>query len=105
MMLHRIFFVVAIGMVVTNTMPAFSQDRPKEWTVVDLNTLDCRAFLKMTGEERNITVAFYHGVITGMAKEMSINIPVLAEVTDKVVDHCVDNPKDVLLKVFQDKRK
>jgi hypothetical protein len=40
-----------------------------------------------------------------MTKETSVNVPVLAETTDKVIEHCIDNPKDVLLKVFQDKRK
>jgi hypothetical protein len=106
-MMRRIFvFVVMLGMVgITYATGAFAEDAPQKWTVVDLNTQDCRTFLKMTGYERDITVAFYHGVVTGMKKETTVNIPALAEVTDKVMDHCIDNPKDVLLKVFQDLRK
>jgi HdeA/HdeB family len=106
-MRHRMLFLVAtLGiMAVTQTTPIFSQDRPKEWTVIDLNTLDCRTLLKMQAEAKDATLAFYHGLITGMTKETSVNVPVLAETTDKVIEHCIDNPKDVLLKVFQDKRK
>ena len=98
--------VTVIGIIASiHTTPTFSQDPPKEWTVVDLNTLDCRTLLKMPGDARDTTVAFYHGMITGMNKEMSVNIPALGETTDKVIDHCIDNPKDILLKVCQDKRK
>ncbi|MGH8069305.1 MAG: HdeA/HdeB family chaperone [Candidatus Entotheonellia bacterium] len=98
--------VTVIGIIASiHTTPTFSQDPPKEWAVVDLNTLDCRTLLKMTGDERDATVSFYHGIITGVNKEMSVNVPALAETTDKVIDHCIDNPKDILLKVFQDERK
>ena len=105
-MCRRIIFVVAVLgiMALANTAPVFSQEKPKEWVVVDLNTLDCKALLKTTDRERDLVVAFYHGVVTGMKKEMSVNVPVLSEVTDKVVDQCIDNPKEVLLKVFQEKR-
>ncbi len=100
------FIVAVVGITaVADFSPALSQDKSKEWTLVDLNTLDCRTFLKMTGEERGTTVAFYHGVLTGMKKEMTVNVPLLSEITDKVVDHCIDKPNDILLKVFQEKRK
>lgn len=106
-MMRRMFVVVAmLGIVgIMYATGAFAEDAPKKWTTVDLNKQDCRTFLKMTGYEREITVAFYHGVITGMKKETSVNIPALAEATDKVMDHCIDNPKTVLLQVFQDQRK
>ena len=106
-MMRRMFVVVAmLGIVgITHATAVFAEDAPKKWTTVDLNKQDCRTFLKMTGYEREITVAFYHGVITGMKKETSVNIPALAEATDKVMDHCIDNPKTVLLQVFQDQRK
>jgi hypothetical protein len=106
-MKRRIRHIVAVLGIISlvSITPVFSQEKPKDWVVVDLNTLDCKSLLRMSGNERDVTVAFYHGIITGMNKETSINVPVLSEVTDKVVDHCIDNPKDILLKVFQEKRK
>ena len=94
----------------THTTATSSQDesdypKPKVWTTVDLNEQDCRAFLKMTGRERDITVAFYHGVVAGMKKETIIDIPALAGATDRILDRCIDHPDDVLLKVFQEERK
>lgn len=106
MILRKALVIAAVGtLTVAGFSPALCQEKPKEYTVVDLNTFDCRALLKMTGDERGTTLAFYHGLITGMNKEMTVNVPVLSEVTDKVVDHCIDKPSDVLLKVFQEKRK
>jgi hypothetical protein len=92
-------------MVLAGSSPAFSQEKPKEWTSVDLNTLDCRTYLKMSGEERQSTVAFYHGFVSGMKKEMTVNVPAMAEISDKVLDQCIDKPSEVLLKIFQENRK
>lgn len=107
MMLRRVVFVlVVLGiMTLVNITPAFAQEKVKDLVAVDLNTLDCRSLLKMSGSDRDITLAFYQGMITGMNKETSVNVPVLSEVADKIVDHCIDNPKDILLKVFQEKRR
>lgn len=106
-MCRRIIWVFAvIGiMALIDTSPAFSQEKIREWVLVDLNTLDCRALLKTTDRERDLMVAFYHGVVTGMKREMTANVPVLSEVTDKVIDQCIDNPKENLLKVFLEKRR
>ncbi len=106
-MCRRIVLVFAVigVMALFNTSPVFCQEKTKEWVLVDLNTLDCRALLKTTDRERDLMVAFYHGVVTGTKKEMTANVPVLSEVTDKVIDQCIDNPKENLLKVFQEKRR
>ena len=100
------FITASIGvMVVAGSSPAFSQEKSKEWTSIDLNTLDCRTYLKMTSDERQTTVAFYHGFVSGMKKEMTVDVPAMAEISDKVLDQCIDKPGEVLLKVFQENRK
>ena len=60
---HRIVFIIAVLgiMVLVNITPAVSQEKAKDLIVVDLNTFDCKSFLKMSGDERDITVAFFHG--------------------------------------------
>lgn len=105
-MFRGIIVVLAVLgiMALFSSSPALSQVRPKEWVDVDLNTLDCRDFLRTSGRERDLVVAFYHGVVTGMKKETIVNVPLLSEVTDKAVEQCIDNPKEFLLKVFQSKR-
>jgi len=106
-MAWKIILIVAVVgfMAVAGPSSALSQEKSPKWNLVDLNTLDCRTYLKMTGEEREATVAFYHGFVSGMKKEMTVNVPLLSEISDKVLDQCIDKPNEVLLKVFQQNRK
>ena len=48
-------------------------------------------------------------VVSGKAyivkKEMTVNVPLLSEISDKVLDQCIDKSNEVLLEVFQENRK
>ncbi len=67
---------------------------------IELPDLDCRALLKMNGEDEQSTVIFMHSYASGKAGATSISIPALTEATDKIKDHCISNPADKLLDVF-----
>lgn len=67
---------------------------------VKLGELDCRALLKMNGEDEQSTIVFMHGYTNGKAGTTVVNIPSLTEATDKIRDHCINNPSDKLLDVF-----
>ena len=69
-------------------------------TDVKLGDLDCRALLKMNGDDERSTVLFLHGSASGKAGATTVSISALTEATDKIRDHCVDNPADKLLDVF-----
>ena len=113
--MHRkvISIVAALGFLVmaaavpalAEEKPKVSQEAPKAGVVVDLKTQDCRTLLRMSGDEREFTLVFYHGFMSGMKNDTVFNGPELAEITDQIIDHCVDNPNDGLLTVFQAKRK
>jgi len=111
---RKVISIVAIlgFLVISAAVPAFSQEAPKviqeapkAGVVVDLKTQDCRTLLKMSGTERDFTLVFYHGFMNGMKNDTIFNGPELSEATDQIIDHCIDNPNDGLLKVFQAKRK
>ena len=106
-MSSKLFLVIVVlGMIeAAVSSPALSQEKPIKQTTFDLNTVDCRTLLKMSGDERKNTVVFYHGILTGMNKETTVDVSKLSEITDKVVDQCIDKPNAVLLKVFQENRK
>jgi hypothetical protein len=84
-----------------STLKAYAQEAS---TIVDLAELDCRTLLKMDNDEEELTLVFYHGLITGKNGEMSIDTKVLKETTDKVIDYCIDNPNDTLMSVFEQYR-
>lgn len=106
--MHRkvVSIVAFFGFVVMAApMPAFSEKKPKVAVVVDLKTQDCRTLLRMSGSERDFTIIYYHGFMSGRKNDTVFNGPELAEITDQIIDYCIDNPNDALLKVFQAKRK
>ena len=72
-----------------------------EELVIDLAKIDCRSMLKMDNDERDFTMIFFHGMMSGKNNEMTFDGLALSEVTDKVLDHCIDNPKDMLISVFE----
>jgi hypothetical protein len=82
---------------------AISQTTPAMSTV-DLATLDCRTFLQMEGENRNNTVLFLHGYVSGQKKQTKIELAPISEATDRIVNQCIDKPNDVLLTVFDRNR-
>lgn len=77
---------------------AFAQDKINP--ILDLKTLDCRAFLKLDSDHRNDVLMFYHGYISGQKNETVVNVDKLAQATDKVMDYCIDKPADTLMKSF-----
>jgi hypothetical protein len=84
--------------------PAISQSTPAMATV-DLATLDCRTFLQMEGDNRNNTVLFLHGYVSGQAKQTRIELGPVAEATDRIINQCIDKPSDNLLAVFTRNRR
>ena len=111
---RKVISIVAVlgFLVMAAAVPALSEEKPKVSqetskvsVVVDLKTQDCRTLLRMTGNERDFTLVFYHGFLSGMKNDTVFNGPELAEITDQIIDYCIDNPKDGLLTVFQAKRK
>jgi len=106
-MYRNVMFVLAVlAFVITATaLPALSEEKAKGDFVVEMKDQDCRGLLRMAGKEREFTIIFYHGFISGMKKNTLFDGPELAKSTDEIIDHCIDNPNDGLLEVFEAKRK
>ena len=83
-----------------------AQDRPieDETSTVELKTIACRRLLKLNDSEKEAAIMFLHGYISGKKRELIVNVPALSEISDKVIDHCIDNPNDFLLSVFEQYR-
>ena len=92
------------ALAVAASSPAVPQRAPIMSTV-DLTTLDCRTFLQMEGENRNNTLLFLHGYVSGQAKQAKIDLGPISESTDRIVNECIDKPSENLLAVFSKNRR
>ena len=81
---------------------AVAQD--DEGVVLDIQTIDCRTMLKMDNEEQEFTLIYFHGFKSGKDGEMVFNGPKFRAATNEIMDYCIDNPAESLIKAFQEKR-
>ncbi len=72
--------------------------------IIELQTMTCREVLKSGGEDRANTFVFMHGYLSGQKGETTINTPVLADITEQILDTCIDNPDRTLITVFEESR-
>ncbi len=69
--------------------------------VVDTKTLDCRELLKLRDSDLEATLSYYHGFMSAKNNQMSVDVVKLGKISDQVIDYCIDNPNDPILKVFE----
>ena len=70
---------------------------------IDIAKLDCRELLKLNDTDKEATLSFYHGFLSGKNNTLIVDVVKLGEISDRVIDHCIDNPNDPLLSAFEQK--
>ena len=95
----RNFMTAAITTVLligTTTAPA-----EEESTQKDLTDFVCKDIMRLSGSERENTLALAHGYRLGKMNTTTYEIEVLSDLTDRFIDHCLDNPNDKALAAFE----
>lgn len=77
-----------------------AQDQ-EEGSTVDLESITCRTLFKLDSQEKDNLVIFMHGFLSGKLDETLLDVPELTEVTDQIIDHCIDNPDETLLSAYE----
>jgi hypothetical protein len=70
-------------------------------TQKDLGTFMCKDVMRLSGSEREISLAFVHGYRLGKMDTTKYEIEALADLTDRFIDYCLDNPNDNALATFE----
>lgn len=96
---HRILSVgVTLATLCLGATVVFAEEVPK---TQDLNDFTCKDTMILSGEDRDIALAFVHGFRLGEKKTTVYSKETLAEATDKFIDYCLDNPKHNALEAFR----
>ena len=66
----------------------------------DFGTQTCKEVMRLSGNERDIAIAFAHGYVLGKKGTTQYEVDALAQVTDQFIDHCLDNPAANALQSF-----
>ena len=70
-------------------------------TQKDLAGFTCKDVMRLSGSERENSLALVHGYRLGKMNTTKFEIEALAAITDKFIDHCLDNPNDNALASFE----
>jgi HdeA/HdeB family len=68
---------------------------------MNIDEISCRDMLKMENGERDFTLIFMHGFMSGKQDAIKFDGPKLTEATEAILDACIDNPSEPLLSVFE----
>ena len=61
----------------------------------------CKDIMRLSGQDRDVALAMAHGYMLGKKGTTKFEVDALAQITDKFIDHCLDNPKANALAAFE----
>ena len=67
----------------------------------DLSTFQCKDVMRLSGSERENSLAFVHGYRLGKMNTTQYDIDALAALTDSFIDYCLENPNEKALAAFE----
>lgn len=80
---------------------AFAAEPKGGKDVRDLRGSTCKEVMRLSGQDRDVAIALAHGYVLGKKGTTKYEIEVLAQITDKFIDYCLDNPKENALTAFE----
>ena len=101
--MNKVYWIVVSTALVLGipNIGVYAQNNTIAESYVDLKTMACQNLLKLNDRDQEATIMFFHGYITGKNQELTVDTSALGRVSDKVIDHCIYNPDDDLLSVFE----
>ena len=70
-------------------------------TTDDLRDSSCKDVMRLSSDEREIAIALAHGYVLGKKGTTQYQVEVLANITDKFIDYCLDHPTENALASFE----
>jgi hypothetical protein len=69
--------------------------------MTDLNDYLCKDVMRLSGVDRQVSIALVHGYRLGKKGTTDFDTQALSEITDEYMEHCLDNPNDKALAAFE----
>lgn len=99
------FRILTISLIVFFSLAGFTpfshaEEKP-ESVEKDITDYLCKDVMRMTGEDRSVSLGILHGYMLGIKGTTKFNHQELLDITDRFIDNCLDNPKSRALDVFK----
>jgi hypothetical protein len=67
----------------------------------DLSGFVCKDVMRLSGSEREVSLALVHGYRLGKMGTTQFDVEALSELTDAFIEYCLDNPDENALEAFE----
>ena len=95
---HQVTAAVSMTALLSLAAATMAADEPQ---MKDLGEFSCKDVMILSGEDRDISIAFAHGYMLGKNKTTQYEIDKLARITDAFIDYCLDHPAEKALTSFE----
>jgi hypothetical protein len=91
-------FIVGIAIFAS---PAWAADETAPANAIEIDKLTCKELMAGNDLERDVVIAYYHGLMDGMKKVEILDIPESSAISDEVRDYCLSNPTHTVMQAFE----
>lgn len=95
---------IAVASFSTSARTQETETNVESEDVASLDATTCREILLSSGDNRSNSLIFMHGYINGKKGELVVDAPALADITQQVINTCIDNPDRSVLEVMEEAR-
>ena len=68
--------------------------------VIHMKTYLCKDVMRMSGDERDLTLSFMHGYFLGKKAATEYVVGTLGKASDDFIEYCLDHPNDIALEAM-----
>jgi hypothetical protein len=98
MLFRRLWTATATFSLVVAAAAALAEEPS---TQRDLNEYLFKDVMRLSGSDREVSLALVHGYRLGKMGTTQFDVDVLSNLTDRFIDYCLDNPNDKALATFE----
>ena len=85
---------LSLAMLLGTSGTTLAEEGMKKEKLVTINEYTCERLISVSSDNRAAAIAFLHGYSAGMSGKKTIDTEKLGRISDRLVVHCLDNPKD-----------
>ena len=97
---HRLLILLIVGIALF-APPAWAQEETTAANTIEIGKLTCKQLMAGNDLERDVVIAYYHGLMDGKKKVEVLDIPEASAISDEVRDFCLSNPSNTVMQAFE----
>jgi len=96
---NKMITLLVLGATLAAT-PVWAEEAPTAIRTVDLGKFSCKELMSGNDRARDIGFAYYQGFLAGKKNNMTLKLMDASDLTDRVKDYCLSNPKSTVMDAF-----